>query len=86
MSALEARCQSYLFNLSKNVKRHIGSLFRQSGWPDAGQGWEGMDGELALAGWETRRRVVVIRRPLTGEAKMSGEDDGQQVLAFCRGR
>jgi Transposase DDE domain group 1 len=84
MTALEARRQPYLFKLklSKNVKRHIGSLFRQSGWTDAGQGWEGMDGELALAGWETKRRVVVIRRALTGEVMMSGEDDGQQVLAF----
>jgi len=84
MTALEARRQPYLFKLklSKNVKRHIGSLFRQSGWTDAGQGWEGMDGELALAGWETRRRVVVIRRALTGEVMMSGKDDGQQVLAF----
>jgi len=84
MSALEARNQPYLFKLklSKNVKRHISSLFRQSGWTDAGQGWEGMDGALALAGWETRRRVVVIRRALTGEVMMSGEDDGQQVLAF----
>jgi hypothetical protein len=84
MTALEARRQPYLFKLklSKNVKRYISSLFRQSGWTDAGQGWEGMDGELALAGWETRRRVVVIRRALTGEVMMSGEDDGQQVLAF----
>ena len=84
MTALEARHQPYLFKLklSKNVKRHISSLFRQSGWTDAGQGWEGMDGELALAGWETKRRVVVIRRALTGEVMMSSEDDGQQVLAF----
>ena len=84
MTALEARSQPYLFKLklSKNVKRHIGSLFRQSGWADAGQGWEGMDGELALAGWEKRRRVVVIRRALTGEVMMSTEDNGQQVLAF----
>lgn len=61
MTALEARRQPYLFKLklSKNVKRHISSLFRQSGWTDASQGWEGMDGELALAGWETKRRVGI---------------------------
>lgn len=84
MTALEERRQPYLFKLklSKNVKRHIGSLFRQSGWTDAGQGWEGMDGMLALAGWETPRRVVVIRRPLTGEIVIAGEEDGQQLLAF----
>lgn len=85
MLALEARAQPYLFKLklSKNVKRHIGSLFRQSDWTDAGQGWEGKDGELALAGWAHKRRVVVLRRPLTGEIVVTGDDDnGQQLLAF----
>jgi len=74
-TALEAREQPYLFKLklSKNVKRHIGSLFRQSGWTDAGQGWEGQDGELALAAWAQKRRVVVLRRPLTGEIVVAGE-------------
>lgn len=78
MGALEERKQPYLFKLklTKNVKRHIGRLFRQSGWTDAGQGWEGMDGELALTGWTVERRVVVIRRALTGEVMMTGEDDG----------
>jgi hypothetical protein len=84
MTALEQRAQPYLFKLklSKNVKRHIGSLFRQSGWTDAGQGWEGKDGELALAGWQHKRRVVVLRRALTGEMMVEGDDGGQQVLAF----
>ena len=84
MTALEERQQDYLFKLklSKNVKRHIGSLFGQSGWTDAGQGWEGIDGELALSGWPNKRRVVVLRRPLLGEIMVAGDDDGQQVLAF----
>jgi len=84
MTALEERRQPYLFKLklSKNVKRHIGNLFRQSGWTDAGQGWEGKDGELALSGWQGKRRVVVLRRPLLGEVVVEGEDDGQQMLAF----
>jgi hypothetical protein len=84
MAALEEREQPYLFKLklSKNVKRHIGSLFRQSGWTDAGQGWEGKAGELALSGWESARRVVVLRRALTGEVMVAAEDDGQQLLAF----
>jgi hypothetical protein len=84
MAALEERDQPYLFKLklSKNVKRHIGSLFRQSGWTDAGQGWEGKDGELALTGWDHKRRVVVLRRALTGEIMAEGEADGQQLLAF----
>lgn len=48
MTALEDRQQPYLFKLklSKHVKRHIGSLFRQSGWTDAGQG-----GRARTANW-----------------------------------
>ena len=84
MTALEQRGQPYLFKLklSKNVKRYIGRIFRESGWTDAGQGWEGKDGELILTGWETKRRIVVLRRPLTGEVVIEGENDGQQMLAF----
>lgn len=84
MAALEQRRQPYLFKLklSKNVKRHIERLFRETGWTDAGQGWEGRDGELALAGWETKRSVVVLRRPLKGEVVIAQEDNGQQLLGF----
>ena len=38
--------------------------------------------ELALTGWQEKRRVVVLRRPLMGEVVVEDEDDGQQVLAF----
>ncbi len=84
MTAPEERCQPYLFKLKlpKNVKRHIANLFRRSGWRGAGQGREGMDGELAPGGWEKKRRVVVTRRALAGEVMMPGEDDGQQMPAF----
>ena len=84
MTALEERQQPYLFKLklSKNVKRHIGRLFRESGWSDAGQGWEGRDGALTLTGWAQSRRVVVLRRPIQGEIVLAGEDSGQQLLGF----
>lgn len=86
MTALEARSQPYLFKLklSKNVKRHIAKLFHLPEWQDAGQGWEGKEGELKLTGWQMSRRVVVLRRPLMGELVLAGDaaDDGQQELAF----
>jgi hypothetical protein len=84
MSTLEERQQPYLFKLklTKNVKRHITRLFHESGWRDAGQGWEGKDGTLTLTGWGQARRVVVIRRPIKGEMVLSGEDNGQQLLGF----
>jgi hypothetical protein len=65
MGELEARAQPYLFKLrlSKNVKRHIERLFRVLGWTDAGQGWKGIDCELALTGWEDRRRVLGCADP-----------------------
>ena len=84
MTGLEERDQGYLFKLrlTKNVKRHVASLFRQTDWEEAGQGWEGKDGRLALAGWKDKRRVVVLRRPLKGEILVTGENEGQQVFAF----
>ncbi|MDD2774989.1 MAG: transposase [Gallionella sp.] len=84
MRELEARDQPYLFKLklTTNVKRHIGRLFRENDWTNAGQGWEGRDSRLALAGWAEARRVVVLRRPIKGEMVIAGEDNGQQVLGF----
>lgn len=85
MRPLEERGQGYLFKLklTKNVKRHIERLFRESGWADAGQGWEGRDGQLKLTGWQAARRVVVLRRPLQGELLIAQDDgDGQQWLGF----
>jgi hypothetical protein len=56
MMALEEREQPYLFKLklSKNVMRHIGRLFHQSGWTDAGQGW-GVDAQRLEEGSSRRR-------------------------------
>lgn len=86
MRALEARGQRYLFKLrlSKHVRRHIERVFWGGGWVDAGQGWEGQDGELRLSSWENARRVVVLRRPLAGELLLAREheDERQGVLGF----
>jgi uncharacterized protein YegP (UPF0339 family) len=81
---LEERKQPYLFKLklSKNVKRHIERIFWDAGWRDAGQGWEGKDGELRLSGWDAARRVVVLRRPLQGEVLITQDDNGQGLLGF----
>ena len=85
MRPLEERQQGYLFKLklTKSVKRHIERLFRERDWTDAGQGWEGKEGELGLTGWAAPRRVVVLRRPLQGEMLITQEDEtGQQFLGF----
>lgn len=83
----ETRDQPYLskLKLTSNVKALIKKLFRQSGWEDAGQGWEGMEDSLTLSGWTRARRVVVLRRKLTGEMLLTGKDEPQGEFAFIEG-
>jgi hypothetical protein len=84
MGELEERDQHYLFKLrlTAKVKRYIERHFFGGTWADAGAGWEGMDGDIRLTGWDRERRVVILRRPLHGEVLLAGQADGQQVLAF----
>ena len=83
----ETRDQPYVskFKLTSNVKALIKKLFRQSGWEDAGQGWEGMEDSLTLSGWTRARRIVVLRRKLTGEMLLTGKDEPQGKFAFIEG-
>ena len=80
----EPRDQPYLtkLRLTKNVKVLIKRLFRSNGWEEAGQGWEGVEDTLMLSGWRRTRRVSVLRRTLTGEMLLSGEDDEQGLFDF----
>jgi hypothetical protein len=80
----EARGQPYLtkLRLTKNVKGLIKKLFCAPDWEDAGQGWEGMEDTLTLSGWSRARRVVVLRRKLTGQMLLTGKDEDQGQLAF----
>jgi hypothetical protein len=82
LHALEGRAQHYLFKLrlTKNVKRYVQRVFWNNDWVDAGQDWEGQAGELKLHGWTQARRVIVLRRVLSGEALLA--DPAQGVLAF----
>jgi hypothetical protein len=83
----EIREQPYLskLKLTSNVKALIKKLFRQNGWEDAGQGWEGMEDSLTLSGWSRARRVVVLRRKLTGEMLLTEKDEPQSKFAFIEG-
>ena len=82
MAALQARAIPYLFKLrlTKNVKRYIERVFATPEWRDAGQGWEGQDGQIQLSGWSRPRRIVILRRPLQGEMLLA--DPQQLQLAF----
>jgi hypothetical protein len=83
----ETRDQAYLskLKLTPNVKGLIKKLFRQGGWEDAGQGWECMEDKLTLSGWSRARRVVVLRRKLTGEMLLTEKDELQGKFAFVEG-
>ena len=80
----ELRDQAYLSKLrmTRNVKGLIKKLFGKDGWEDAGQGWEGLEDTLTLSGWSRARRVVVLRRKLTGEMLLTGADERQGEFAF----
>lgn len=70
MEDAEARGVRYLFKLrqTSNVKALIQQLFSRTDWQQAGQGWEGLEAQLRLTGWNKERRVIVLRRKIK-EAK-----------------
>jgi hypothetical protein len=83
MTGLEERTLPYLLKLraTKNVKRFVEQVFWRQGWTQAGDGFEGRGGELALSGWRKARRVIVLRRRLKGEVVLSDESS-QLALGF----
>ncbi len=64
MVEAEGQKLAYLFKLkqSSKVKRLIQQAFSRQDWVEAGQGWKGIEAELALTGWTRQRRVIVLRR------------------------
>ena len=74
----------FKLRLTANVKRLIKKAFAYSGWRDAGQGWWGLEATLRLEGWSRERRVVILRRKLTGGLVASTRDDHDQLrLSFA---
>ena len=67
--------------LTKNVTRLIQKLFAKDDWVDAGQGFSGIESTVCLTGWSRSRRVVVLRRPVTGELLLN-DTSRQLELGF----
>lgn len=84
MSRAEKRGLAYLckLRLTRNVKRLIEKAFRRDDWENAGQGWEGREENLKLAGWSISRRVIVLRRVLRGEVAITEKRKDQLDLGF----
>jgi hypothetical protein len=85
----EHRGVGYLFKVrqSKYVKGLIHKVHFEPGWEKTQDGWEAIESRLQLKSWTCERRVVVIRRQLTGDIVALPESprqlkEGQQQLAF----
>ena len=78
----ERRGRNYLYKLkkTKGVKTLINFVSDEGKkWTDAGQGFEGIKGELRLQGWSKRRTVLILRRPIQ---RKSGRTSKQRALTF----
>jgi hypothetical protein len=80
----EERGQPYLTKIKRTalVKRLVRTLFGESGWEEAGQGWEGKESVLRLAGWSRARRVVVLRRAISEDMLLTQKDKNQTKFLF----
>ncbi len=78
----EARNQNYLFKLrlTRKPKDLIRQMERTGDWKDAGQGWQGREGNLRLQGWSRSRRVIILRRKLAQAGVNRTLKQGSQLL------
>ncbi len=87
MAKAESMKLPYLFKLkqSKNVKKLISRCAWMEGWSYVGQKWQGIESELQLQGWESTRRVIVLRKPIPKELNVVSDDKktGQLELNFA---
>lgn len=85
MEGAEQRGLAYVFKLkqSANVERLIAQLFGDDHWVDAGEKWQGLDTELQLSGWNKKRRVVVLRRPLRAGAAAGNQSQKKATQQLC---
>lgn len=88
IAELEQRGQPYLFKLrqSAGVKKLLTRQFTREDWTQPGpsdQGWSGVEDTLKLSGWDTSRRVVVLRRAVKPDVALSRQTSngpGQQQI------
>jgi len=86
MRDAEARQLDYLLKLRKTagVKKVIEKLFKSSDWVRFDSNCEAHEAEVCLAGWQSSRRLVVVRRKIensivvkrnTGQTELFGNDN-----------
>jgi Transposase DDE domain group 1 len=75
----------YLFRLrmTANVRRATQRAMGDSEWRDAGQDWQGKGTSLRLVGWSRHRRIILLRRKLSGNLMLTERNDlAQRLLSF----
>jgi hypothetical protein len=90
MQEAEQRDQAYLFKIRQSVKikELLAGNFAMDQWQSAGQGWEGTWSEVRLAGWTSKRRVILLRRRLREDlvvAKRKGKGRGPAQMELEMG-
>ena len=86
MARAEQEDLPYLFKLrmTTGVKKIVERLMRGAAWSDAGQGWQGAETRLRLAGWSRARRTLVLRRRIKADLAMVEESNPEQLrLSFA---
>ena len=83
MTDLEKINQPYLFKLKKS-KNVINLIYKHHGigrWTKIHDGWEAKEDRLTLQGWETDRRVIIVRKRISGQSiiGIESEKDEQQL-------
>jgi len=74
----------YKLRMTAGVKKSVERLLREAHWTAAGQGWEGAETPLRLAGWSRSRRAIVLRRRVKGDLAVVDQGDPAQLrLAFA---
>ena len=84
------RCEQeglpYLLRLRQtaNVKRALERAMADRDWTYAGHGWQGKEAKLRLIGWSRSRRVILLRRRLSGTVELADRPgkDGQLQLGL----
>jgi hypothetical protein len=80
LAELEEMKQAYLFKLcqSAGVKRLIERQGSRYDWQPTGPGFEAVEASLRLSGGSQARRVIVLRRRVTGRLLAEGRADESQ--------
>jgi Transposase DDE domain group 1 len=83
MARAERQKLDYLFRLrlTKNIQKAMERAMRESGWADAGHGWQGKETQLRLHGWSRQRRIILMRRKLKRDLAITDRSQSPYPLS-----